>query len=63
MQNFAGKRFYSSIFSANCEASVNEWIIDSGATDHMCGNDTLLHDFQTLNKSVMVGLPDGNLKQ
>lgn len=36
------------------------WIIDSGASDHMCNNKSLLHDFQTISNPSHVSIANGH---
>ena len=38
----------------------DEWILDSGATEHMCSEETVLHDLYTLQHPIHVHLPDGS---
>ncbi|XP_074270843.1 uncharacterized protein LOC141594750 [Silene latifolia] len=60
--NFAGM-FYSSQASAvNNSSSKVDWIVDTGASDHMTSNLSLLHDLKCLPRPVYVGLPDGSVK-
>uniref|UniRef100_A0A803KPU4 Retrotransposon Copia-like N-terminal domain-containing protein n=1 Tax=Chenopodium quinoa TaxID=63459 RepID=A0A803KPU4_CHEQI len=40
----------------------NLWIVDSGATDHMVFDESILVNKVVLDKSVKVGLPDGSVK-
>lgn len=35
------------------------WIIDTGASCHICFEEKLLHDIQTLSKPILVHLPNG----
>ncbi|KAL2941907.1 Copia protein [Bienertia sinuspersici] len=42
-----------------CQTS---WIIDSGASDHMCCNIALFSTINTLKKPLKIGLPNGNIK-
>ncbi|KAK9672729.1 hypothetical protein RND81_12G120300 [Saponaria officinalis] len=53
--NFAGITHSSNVVFP----AVNDWILDSGATDHMTANKSLLINMKSLNKPVAVGLPDG----
>ena len=40
--------------------SHETWILDSGASDHMCSDKTFLRDLSTLSGPVMVSLPNGS---
>lgn len=62
MANFAGMISVSNVLVFNQENNKNTWIVDSGASDHMCRNKSLFHDFRNLRKPVGVGLPDGSMK-
>ena len=48
--------------SSECNAP-NRWILDSGATCHMCNQETLFSDFQRLQKTLNVVLGDGRSLQ
>ncbi|KAK9079847.1 hypothetical protein SSX86_001520 [Deinandra increscens subsp. villosa] len=52
--NFAGTVacFHASRFPTN-------WIIDTGASDHMCFDKRILTDLQLLPKPILIGLPNG----
>ncbi|KAF7842217.1 uncharacterized protein G2W53_004515 [Senna tora] len=43
--------------------TFNHWIIDTGATTHMCSNIALMHDVQTINYLKTVHLPDKSTKK
>ncbi|KAL9244246.1 hypothetical protein vseg_018043 [Gypsophila vaccaria] len=60
--NFAGKVIASNATMLNNNCGKFDWIIDSGATDHMTANKSLLSKLRVLNKPVLVGLPDGSTK-
>lgn len=47
------------VLSTTCKFS-NEWIVDSGATCHMCQDDKLFSDINYLENPVEVTLGDGN---
>ncbi|KAK9669742.1 hypothetical protein RND81_13G151400 [Saponaria officinalis] len=53
--NFAGNSF-SSISS---DFLQNSWIIDSGATDHMCANKSLFSSLMQIPKPYTISLPNG----
>lgn len=54
--NFAGTVLNSRAFHTRVVVSGESWIVDTEATEHMCCNESL---FRNVQKSVMVGLPDG----
>ncbi|CAM8968144.1 unnamed protein product [Rhodiola kirilowii] len=41
----------------------HEWILDTGATDHMIPHLEIMSDIRKLNKPVLVKLPDGSMKK
>ncbi|KAL0388423.1 UNVERIFIED_CONTAM: Retrovirus-related Pol polyprotein from transposon RE2 [Sesamum radiatum] len=41
---------------------IGSWIIDSGATNHMCANSSLFHSLTLLKKPVSIRLPDNSSK-
>jgi len=44
-----GKHNTSSIFSLTCHSfALNSWIIDSGASDHICGNIQWFHSYNEI---------------
>ncbi|XP_074302539.1 uncharacterized protein LOC141634162 [Silene latifolia] len=60
--NFAGKVHNTSDYLHNFIASEHDWIIDSGASDHMSANKALFTEMKPLPKPILVGLPDGTTK-
>lgn len=52
--------FYA--FNILSSMEKNAWIIDSGASKHICSDPLLMHTTYKLDKSVEVHLPDGSLK-
>ncbi|XP_056698324.1 uncharacterized protein [Spinacia oleracea] len=60
--NFAGKEILSNAVNHYDDSYCNTWLIDSGASDHMTGNKSVLTNMRTLDKQIRVGLPDGNVK-
>ncbi|XP_074287519.1 uncharacterized protein LOC141612606 [Silene latifolia] len=66
--NFAGishHAFTAHQHNAHIAQSSNyftDWIIDTGASDHMTYNIDLLHNKVTLNPPMLIGLPDGTHK-
>ncbi|KAL9247524.1 hypothetical protein vseg_020950 [Gypsophila vaccaria] len=59
---FSGTVSSSSAFSASASMSAYDWIIDTGASDHMTSNINLLSNVSALSKPVLVALPDGAVK-
>ncbi|KAL4576370.1 hypothetical protein LXL04_012463 [Taraxacum kok-saghyz] len=62
--NFAGNAFFSqntpNPISCHCLVTpTTNWIIDSGASDHMCHNRSLLFHIQTLKTPYQITLPNG----
>ncbi|WOG86569.1 hypothetical protein DCAR_0205784 [Daucus carota subsp. sativus] len=62
MANFAGIILVSNVVSIVKPYDKNTWIIDSGASNHMCGNKNIFHNLRSLDLPVRVGLPDGSVK-
>lgn len=62
MANFVGIILASNVVSIVKPYDKNTWIIDSGTSDHMCGNKNILYNLKNLESPVKVGLPDGNVK-
>ena len=61
--NFAGTVSNSNVLHAKPKIVCNEWIIDSGATDHMCYNDSMFRNLKDMEKHVLVGLLDGSVQR
>ncbi|XP_074315096.1 uncharacterized protein LOC141651276 [Silene latifolia] len=57
--NFAGTTTTHSFAPVH---SSFDWIIDSGATDHMSGNYTLFACLKKLQTPIKIGLPDGSIQ-
>ncbi|XP_074306249.1 uncharacterized protein LOC141641488 [Silene latifolia] len=55
--NFAGITLASNVQSHD---SCNDWIIDSGASDHMSANKSFFTDLRVLPNPILIGLPDGS---
>lgn len=53
--NFAG------MMASNTSTSSTNWIIDTGASDHMCHDIHLLTNIQTVSKPFFIGLPNGQV--
>lgn len=62
--NYAGfASMTSSCYSKVYEnRTIGEWIIDTGATAHMCNDLSLFSNHRTLNRPSVVTLPDGSMK-
>ncbi|XP_074313499.1 uncharacterized protein LOC141648673 [Silene latifolia] len=58
--NFAGILHYA--HSATSNLFLNDWIIDTGAFDHMTYNINLMHNKTILKVPILIGLPDGTTK-
>ncbi|XP_043808374.1 uncharacterized protein LOC122722242 [Manihot esculenta] len=50
---------YSKVYE---NRTIGEWIIDTGATVHMCNDLSLFSNHRTLNRPSVVTLPDGSMK-
>ncbi|XP_074306420.1 uncharacterized protein LOC141641664 [Silene latifolia] len=59
---FAGIVSHSSVSSVHNFFVLNDWIVDSGASDHMTYDLDILTNVVTLKVPIKVGLPDGSLK-
>ena len=58
---FSFKHFAMNVYeSSHLLQPYYSWIIDSGATDHMCSNRSLFLTFHKLHQSQLIGLPDGH---
>ncbi|KAK9724377.1 hypothetical protein RND81_05G068200 [Saponaria officinalis] len=60
--NFAGTVLQSSARSTLKYHETCNWIVDTGASNHMTSHVALLHNVISLQKPVLVGLPDGTVK-
>ncbi|KAK9725016.1 hypothetical protein RND81_05G115800 [Saponaria officinalis] len=60
--NFAGKILASNAVSYTLNDARVDWIVDSGATDHMSAQKKLFLNLRRLTKPILVGLPDGTTK-
>ncbi|XP_074306114.1 uncharacterized protein LOC141641347 [Silene latifolia] len=60
--NFAGIMSASQVNSLNSITYMHDWIIDTGASDHITYNIKLLHNVRRLKVPISVGLPDGTVK-
>ena len=47
------------VLSANSTGPLNEWIVDSGATYHMCCDDKLFDELHSLKQPLEVMLGNG----
>lgn len=59
--NFAGNLGSSHVFTA-VQSPYIHWIIDTGASDHMTSNLSILYDIVFLPTPILVGIPDGTVK-
>ncbi|KAL2235868.1 UNVERIFIED_CONTAM: hypothetical protein Sindi_1319000 [Sesamum indicum] len=55
LDNFAGKSCLSSGFHAN---SSNFWIVDTGATNHMCAHKHMFQSFLSSSQPTLIYLPN-----
>ena len=46
-----------------CALGSDVWILDSGASEHMCSDKVALHDLCPLRQPILVNLPDGTQVQ
>ncbi|KAK9668533.1 hypothetical protein RND81_13G067200 [Saponaria officinalis] len=60
--HFAGILPSSHAFAVTNSSSRTDWIVDTGASDHMTPHVDLLTDVTTLSKPIFVALPDGHVK-
>ncbi|KAK9740965.1 hypothetical protein RND81_03G073400 [Saponaria officinalis] len=60
--NFAGTLLTSNVSSASVHKCSMDWIVDSGATDHMSSQKDKFVNIRQLLHPVIVGLPDGSTK-
>lgn len=59
--NFYGARMAGMGFSHNVSITKTMWIIDSGATDHMCNQLSIMQNVHTLSHPVHLSLPTGTV--
>ncbi|XP_074315683.1 uncharacterized protein LOC141651890 [Silene latifolia] len=61
--NFAGNSHSSSIVFPQCLSNpfLNSWILDTGASDHMCSNKALFSEFNSLQRPYSISLPNGSV--
>ncbi|XP_074318100.1 uncharacterized protein LOC141654888 [Silene latifolia] len=60
--NFAGIILATNVVSDITTSAHIDWILDSGATDHMTAHKSLFPCLKLLPKPVLIGLPDGSTK-
>jgi len=46
-----------------CALENDVWILDSGASEHMCSEKLVLHDLCPLREPILVNLPNGSQKK
>ena len=49
----------TNVIHSFCALSQGMWILDSGASEHMCSNQSLLQNISVLNSPILVSLPNG----
>ncbi|KAK9726668.1 hypothetical protein RND81_05G229400 [Saponaria officinalis] len=59
--NFAYIIYCSSAITAAHHFSLDGWVVDTGASDHMTPHLHLLQDIRTLSRPLLVALPDGRI--
>ncbi|KAL0386160.1 UNVERIFIED_CONTAM: Copia protein [Sesamum radiatum] len=47
----------------SCKNNSSFWIVDTGATSHMCGDERLFHSLHPLNHPLTIFLPDNSVTQ
>ncbi|KAL0318751.1 UNVERIFIED_CONTAM: hypothetical protein Sangu_2031300 [Sesamum angustifolium] len=47
--------------NSKCKSSSSVWIVDTGATNHMCGEVTLFHSLTPLKSPIHIHLPDNSI--
>ena len=58
---FSYHHFVANVYKSSSLLHTSfSWIIDSGATDHICSNRDLFLSFTSLNQPHFIGLPDGH---
>ena len=58
---FCFRKFAANVYkSATLLQTHFSWIVDSGATDHMCSNKSLFLSLTKLSNPQSIGLPDGH---
>ncbi|XP_074288054.1 uncharacterized protein LOC141613213 [Silene latifolia] len=60
--NFAGMIPTALVNDVHLNYCLHDWIIDTGASDHMSFNIRLMHNVRNLSKPIPIGLPDGSVK-
>jgi len=51
--------YNSNAISCLCKLKIGSWILDSGASDHMSFDSSVLHNLKLLENPVLVSLPNG----
>ncbi|XP_074301087.1 uncharacterized protein LOC141632441 [Silene latifolia] len=63
--NFAGNILscsnYNSLPKSLADVHSNTWILDSGASDHMCFNKAMFSNFRLLSRPFSISLPNGQI--
>ncbi|XP_074301707.1 uncharacterized protein LOC141633129 [Silene latifolia] len=60
--NFAGTTLVTNAINSTCNITECDWIVDSGASDHMTAHKSYFSSLRILSKPIVVGLPDGSTK-
>ncbi|KAK9700032.1 hypothetical protein RND81_08G212600 [Saponaria officinalis] len=60
--NFAGILPSSNVLTVSQTSSSHDWIINTGASDHMTFDINILQGIKTMSKPIVVALPDGSTK-
>lgn len=53
---------FHTFLNNTCELGLNSWIIDAGATTHMCANPKLFTELKQTSQNIFVRLPDNRTK-
>ncbi|XP_074293809.1 uncharacterized protein LOC141620974 [Silene latifolia] len=59
---FAGNALVTNAITTACKIDNSDWIVDSGASDHMTAHKSYFSSLKLLSKPIIVGLPDGTTK-
>ncbi|KAL0423306.1 UNVERIFIED_CONTAM: hypothetical protein Sradi_0865400 [Sesamum radiatum] len=58
--DFVGEQY---AFVSHEQSAIDFWIVDTGATNHMCANPQLLHDILPLSYPIFIHPPNGSKQQ
>lgn len=59
--NFAGTLPKSKSLVCFSTTSTSDWILDSGASDHMCSSKSMFSTISPLNQPITISLPNGDI--